>query len=161
MKNTLIILCILISTSVFPQQSEYKERMSKHSNLSLEEMATLKSKKIALQLDLNKSQQAQVEKLFIIEMNERKAIKENLRETRSQVKDTSKANHFKMINAKLDRQIVLQDKMKRILDVDQYKRWRNSSRKGMSQKRHNRIGDRKKMHMGSTRTHMHKEINKN
>ena len=89
MKNTLIILCILISTSVFPQQSEYKERMSKHSNLSLEEMATLKSKKIALQLDLNKSQQAQVEKLFIIEMNERKAIKENLRETRSQVKDTS------------------------------------------------------------------------
>lgn len=143
-----------MSVSVFSQQRENKERMAKHANMSSEEMATLKSKKMTLQLDLNDSQQDQVKQLFVSEMNERKAMIENRKETRSEAKDS--ANHFKMMNAKLDRQIALQDKMKKILDADQYKKWRSSSAHSMTQKRHKRMGERKRMHMDSTRTHMHK-----
>ena len=71
MKNTIIIICLLLSVSAFSQQKDRAEKRFHHTNMTTEEMATLKSKKMALQLDLNKSQQEEVKQLFATEMNER------------------------------------------------------------------------------------------
>ena len=150
-----------MSVTAFSQQRERGEKMSHQANMTTEEMATLKSKKMALQLDLNKSQQEQVKQLLVIEMNDRKAMMENKKEARSKAMDSTKANHFKMMNARLDKQIAMQDKMKKILDADQYKKWKASSKKGMYKRKRHHDGAMRKMHMDSTRTPMRKELHKN
>ena len=161
MKNTIIIICLIMSITAFSQQRERGEKMFHHSNMTSEEMATLKSKKMTLQLDLNKSQQEQVKQLFVTEMNDRKAMMENNKEARTKAMDSSKVDHYKMMNARLDKQIAIQDKMKKILDADQYKKWKSSSRKGIHQRKRRHDGAMKRTHMDSTRTHMRKKLHKN
>jgi len=163
MKNTIIIICFLMSVSAFSQQREQREKMSHHATMTSEETATLKSKKMALQLDLNKSQQEQVKQLFVIEMNDKKAMMESKKDARTKAMDTSKVkvDRYKMMNAKLDKQIAMQDKMKKILDAEQFKKWKSSSRKEMSKRRRHNVDAKKKIQKDSTRTQMRKKHHKN
>lgn len=150
-----------MSVTAFSQQREHREKMSHHSEMTSEEMATLKSKKMALQLDLNKSQQEQVKQLFVANMNERKAMMENKKEAGTKAMDSTKADRFKMMNSKLDQQIAMQDKMKKILDAEQFNEWKSSSRKEMSKRRRHQADTKKKMHRASAKTQMRKELHKN
>ena len=71
MKTILIIVMTFSSLSVMTQErkrdikmSERPERIDNLKDFSPEEMATIKSKKMALQLDLNDAQQQQIKMLL-------------------------------------------------------------------------------------------------
>jgi protein CpxP len=116
-------------------QKERKEMAQKFLNLSAEDMATLQTKKMTLHLDLNGSQQAKIHKLNLehataikTKMQARKAAKES-----GTAQKPSDEDRFKMMNTMLDRQIATKQKMKDILNAEQYEKWGKSQMR-MAQK---------------------------
>ena len=143
MKKMLLIVITLATLQVTAQekkkemrkesQREHKEIMK---DMTPDEMATLQTKKMTLHLDLTEGQQKQMMALNLEEaklrkakMEERSAMKED-----SENKPFTKEDKLKMMNERLDHQIAMKQKMKSILNDEQYKKWEASQGK-MEQKR--------------------------
>lgn len=132
MKKIVIILFALVALQVTAQENKrdhqrdgQRAQMEAMKDLSPEEIATLQTKKMTLHLDLNEAQQKKVETLFLEEaklrktkMEERKAIKES-----GERKTITKEDKYKMMNERLDRQIEMKQKMKSILNDEQFEKW--------------------------------------
>ncbi|RIA10602.1 hypothetical protein OE09_2474 [Flavobacteriaceae bacterium MAR_2010_72] len=160
MKKILIILLALVTLQVTAQEKKKelrkeirKERMESMQDLTPEEIATLQTKKMTLNYDLNESQQKQImalnleeAKLRTVKMEERKAMKANAEKTMP-----TKEDKLKMANERLDHQIALKAKMKTILNQEQFEKWEANQAK----MQHRREG---KMKMA--RKKMAKENNK-
>ena len=94
-------------------------------------MATLKTKKMTLALDLSKTQQKKIMDLTIVRLEERKAKMEEQREKgeTSKPEKPSSEERFEMINSRLDKQLAHQEQMKQILNNEQYQLWKKISMK--------------------------------
>jgi len=144
MKKIVIILIALATLQVTAQDRKrehqkdgQKERMETMKDLSPDEIATLRTKKMTLHLDLNEAQQNKIQALFLeeakmrkVKMEEHKAMKES-----SETKTFTKEDKFKMMNERLDHQIEVKQKMKSILNAEQFEKWEASMGK-MEHKRH-------------------------
>ncbi|MBR9913860.1 MAG: hypothetical protein GYB32_03380 [Algicola sp.] len=108
-----------------------KERMAKLQDLSPEEMATLKSKKLTLALDLSDKQQNQVKALFLDEAKTRKAKMEAHKKMKESgaLEKLSKEERYEMKNERLDAQIAFKQQMKSILSEEQFQKWEKSQRR--------------------------------
>lgn len=132
MKKIVIILIAMVAMQVTAQDKKrdhqrdgQRAQMESMRDLSPEEIATLQTKKMTLHLDLNEAQQKKVETLFLEEaklrktkMEERKAMKDS-----SEKKQLTKEDKFKMMNERLDHQIEMKQKMKSILNDEQFEKW--------------------------------------
>jgi len=132
MKKIVIILIAMVAMQVTAQDKKrdhqrdgQRAQMESMRDLSPEEIATLQTKKMTLHLDLNEAQQKKVETLFLEEaklrktkMEERKAMKDS-----SEKKQFTKEDKFKMMNERLDHQIEMKQKMKSILNDEQFEKW--------------------------------------
>jgi predicted lipase len=150
MKNLIVIAVAFLALQATAQEQKNEkpikgERLGKMMNLSAEDAATHQTKKMTLHLDLTASQQAEIQKINLenatkrkVMMEERKAKKES-----GELKKPSDEERLKMANAKLDHQISMKAKMKKILNDEQYVKWEKSQiRKGMKRKE----GMKKRMH---------------
>ncbi len=150
MKRILIVAIALISIQSFAQQ-ERKERpgkadkMARMDNFTAEEIATLKTKKMVLALDLNQAQQDKIYKLNLenakshkAKMTELKAKKES-----GDVEKPSKEERYKMANERLDRQIAHKAEMKNILTDEQYDTWVANQDKMSKKAKRMKAGKRK------------------
>ena len=90
--------------------------------MTAEQLATLKSKKMALMLDLETAQQNQVQETLAAHFEAREALRESLR----QGGEAQKQSRFSVRNARLDQQLALQAEMKQILEEEQYNRWKKA-----------------------------------
>lgn len=150
MKNLILIALSIITLNISAQErkkdgekGEIKERMDMLQSMTPQEMASLQTKKMTLQLDLTSAQQNEVEKILLVEAKERK---EKIAERKANMdKDDavkpSKEEHLKIINARLDHQIEMKKKMKAILNEEQYEKFET-----MQSKKQNMRG--KKPHSG-------------
>lgn len=148
MKKIVIILIALATLQVTAQEKKreikqdgQRERMETMKDLSPDEIATLRTKKMTLHLDLNEAQQNKIQALFLEEakmrkakMEEQKAMKES-----SETKTFTKEDKYKMMNDRLDHQIEVKKKMKSILNADQFEKWEAS----MGKMEHKRHGEKK------------------
>ena len=91
-----------------------------HADLTPEQMATIKTKKMTLSLDLNEKQQNEVQEIHL-EQAELRLTKKEERKAREE-KPTSD-ERYAAINEKLDRQIEIKAQMKEILNKDQFAKW--------------------------------------
>ena len=132
MKNLLMIAITLASFTVTAQdeqkegpKGQMKERMEMHQSMTPEEIAQLQTKKMTLTLDLNEKQQAEVEKLLLVEATTRKTKMEAMKVKREneEREKPSKEEHLKMVNERLDHQIEMKKKMKAILNAQQYEKF--------------------------------------
>ncbi|WP_051119593.1 hypothetical protein [Gillisia sp. CAL575] len=136
MKNLGIIAMMLFSMATFAQKDQIQER--KHHKetpeMTGEQRATLMSKKMALKLDLNQSQQNDLKKLFTENAKEH----DKMMAEHKAMKDDAKAekDRFKIMNGRLDVQLAQQEKMKKILNEDQFKKWKYMTKKHASKKHH-------------------------
>lgn len=121
------------------KNSEKKEnRKELKANLTPEQRADLKTKKMTLAIDLNTSQQQKVKQLILKMENDKPETKQNGKEMTSLQKYEAKS-------ASLDRQIALKKEMKEILTTEQLTKWElHQSRKHnkMMGKRHPERKDR-------------------
>ena len=128
MKYILKILVLLFSLSVFAQQpprqmdSERGKRPNNHMQakkaLTPEQEATLWTKKMTLELDLNKNQQDQMYALILGKTKKIKLRMENKPKERP-----SKEEIYNMHISRLDEAIAMKESLKKILNDDQFAKW--------------------------------------
>lgn len=142
MKKIAIVLMLLVGVTAIAQRGERGSREGK-KDLTAEQVATLKTKKATLALDLTEAQQGQMKTLFLenakmqkTKMTERKAQKE-----KGETKKRTSEERYALANERLDHQIAQKAKLKSILSDEQYTKWektqrrRSKGRKGKGQKR--------------------------
>ncbi len=125
MKN--LILALLLTTSVVAFGQNEKRKMNMSQEFTPEQQAILKTKKMVLSLDLNKDQQGQIlqlNKTWIQEKTATKAAHKSLNK-----EEMTSDQKFDLMNQMLDTKLAQQEQIKKILNKDQYKLWKESSRK--------------------------------
>jgi hypothetical protein len=122
---------MLISISAFSQQKNQHQKADRNnmSDMSAEEEATLQTKKLTLLLDLNQAQQQEIKKLNKEKAEQRKAMMAAHKKMRAEDSEKFKENSFERKNARLDRELAHQERMKQILNEEQFKKWQDARSK--------------------------------
>ena len=137
MKTLMIIALAFITTIGFSQDrernQEKRQKMQQEmQDLTPEQRAELKTKRLALQLDLSEAQQKQVLNLQLEMAKKRSAKKQEMK------KKTEEANFYDKANKRLDFKTEYQNKMKAILSESQYNTWKENKNKVKRTKVRNR-----------------------
>ena len=103
----------------------FNTQAQKKMNLTAEQSATLISKEMTLQLDLNQQQQKQVYTLAKERAEKHKAMRENKKDR----KEMSDEQRYDAKVARLDSQLKMQREMKAILNEQQYQQWKKLAHK--------------------------------
>ncbi len=125
MKN--LILALFLTTSIVAFGQNEKGKMKKDHEFTTEQMAILKTKKMALALDLSSNQQDQMlalNKKWIQEKMDKKEAYKSLDKA-----EMTTDEKFDMMNKSLDRKLAQQEEIKKILDKDQFDTWKEYSNK--------------------------------
>ena len=125
LKNEKILLLSLLSIVSFNSFSQNRKQLgNKLKSFSAEQIATLQTKKLTLSLDLNLKQQNEIFNVFLEEVKLKKTKRGEINERKSNsMEGLSSEEIFDMMNEKLDHQIALNNKMKTILNKDQFLVW--------------------------------------
>lgn len=121
MKNLASIL-ILVLAITFTTQAQ-KERKQKKPKFTIEQQATLAIKKMTLALDLSKKQQNQIKPLLMAQITDKKANMQKRKEARKSEEKPTAEEIYALKNKQLDKQIVMNNKMKNILNKDQFEKF--------------------------------------
>ena len=126
MKKLLVIALVFCTLSVVAQdkqqerRNDAKERFAKRGKQSPEDRAKIETKQMALRLDLSKQQQSQVEEVLFTHYSEGKKKMDTNKESRKEMTEDQR----KQIKLdRLDAAIALKEKMKSILDDQQYSKY--------------------------------------
>ena len=138
MKNVLLIALILVGFAGQAQErgngprKEKNEMREKMKGLTPQQRAELRSKKMALHLDLNESQQKQVETLLV----KQEEKKDAMRAQREEKKELSKDEAFALKSKMLDEQMEFKKQMKSILTKEQFEKFEKSRMHRGKMKKH-------------------------
>lgn len=144
MKKIVIIFIALVTLQVTAQDKQRAprgerpgDRMEAMKDMTPEEMATLQTKRMTLHLDLTAEQQKKVQALNLEEAQMRKAKMEEhqAKKESGEMQKPSKEERLKMMNDRLDHQIAMKQKMKSILNDEQYNKWEASQGKMMEHRK--------------------------
>lgn len=129
MKNVKLLVALALMTgamAVAQKDVRHSKKEGFHKDLSVEQLATLKTKKMTLALDLSEKQQQEIYELNVTDATFRKeklAEREAKKEEGSYSKPTTE-ERYAMANAKLDRMIAQQQELKKILTDKQFDQWK-------------------------------------
>nr|WP_321246929.1 hypothetical protein [uncultured Psychroserpens sp.] len=121
MKKLASIL-ILVFAITFTTHAQ-KRKGKKGPKMTTEQQVTLKVKKMTLALDLTTQQQREISPLIAKQIEAKKAANEERREMKKADKKPSSDEIFAMKNKRLDAQIMMKNKMKKILNKEQFKKF--------------------------------------
>jgi len=147
MKKILILLMIF-SVGIANAQEGNQDRKEKRKELranfkdvSVEQMAELKTKQLTLNLDLSPAQEIEMKKFQLQQATKRKEYFE----TRKDKKDVSASERIELKTKMVEEKIAAKNKMKTILTEDQFKKWEQhlAERKMKRSKRHRKMHQNK------------------
>lgn len=144
MKKIFILAALVLTSGLAMAQRPEGKDHKRMQDMSPEQVATLQTKKMALALDLNESQQAKVKSLLRSNVEARKAKMEALKAKKEKGEKPTADEKFAMQNKRLDAQIAHKAEMKEILTDAQYIKWeemqqhRGKYRKGKMKERKSR-----------------------
>jgi sulfopyruvate decarboxylase TPP-binding subunit len=121
MKNLICIL-ILVFATTFSTHAQ-KKRGRKGSEMTTAQQATLKVKKMTLALDLNADQQKEIMALITRKIDAIKKMRTTRKENRKSEKRPNADAIFAMKNKHLDAQIMMKNKMQKILTAAQFQKF--------------------------------------
>jgi len=134
MKTIFSVLVLLISFSAVGQPPhegiKREKRMENIKNMTPEQQATLWTKKMTLELDLNESQQEQVHDLILNKVNKQRERRANRPKERP-----SDTEIYQMKVDQLDEKIAMKKAMKSILNSEQFEIWEKKTKKKEHMKR--------------------------
>jgi len=117
----ILVVALLVSTTVNAQ--EKKQNNIKRTNFTSEQIATLQTKRMALNFDLDKNQQKAVYDLKKKQADERKNNIKNFRQKRQNNIKPTNDERFNFQNTRLEKQLENKVAMKNILTKDQFSKW--------------------------------------
>lgn len=136
MKKFSLLVALLIAVGAFAQKRGHEKKDA----FTPEQKTKLMVMKMSLELDLTEKQEAKITPIVaekVNKMEERMAkFKDHKKGERPERKEISSEEKFKMALDHLEEQKALQNKMKNILDKDQYAQWKKMQKKhGQAKKR--------------------------
>lgn len=127
MKNLASIL-VMVFVFTFTLQAQ-KKRPQDRPNFTVEQHTDLAIKKMTLELDLSEKQQNQLKPLIAAKMTERKAFMEKRKEARKEKKRPTADEMYAMKSKQLDNEIAMKNKMKDILNKEQFEKFEKMHKK--------------------------------
>ncbi|MGB6154137.1 MAG: hypothetical protein WBG48_19290 [Pricia sp.] len=145
MKKAIVVLLCLVGMTAVAQKGEKQQRDDKN-DMTPEQMATLKTKKMTLALDLTDAQQKQIQSLNLENAKSRVARREErkARKEDDQAKRPTSDEHFAMQNKRLDQMIAHKAQMKDILSEEQYSQWEKMAKRKGKHRKGTKNGERKR-----------------
>lgn len=139
-KLILAILTLFTLHSYAQEHSETKRerkeaRMEQVKHMSAEDIASIKSKKMTLQLDLTDQQQQEVYNLILANAEKRKALKAERKAAKEEQTKLTSEEKITLKKAKLDEQIQMKRELKKILTDEQYAKFEELGHKRMMGKK--------------------------
>lgn len=129
MKKLILLAALVISSAIFGQgnHSDKKEhsrkgKMEHLKDLSPEQLATLKSKKMTLVLNLSTKQQNSIYNLQLKHAKKRKE-QQLKKKNRSEKPKLSSDEKFNLMNKNLDSKIAYKKQLQEILSEKQFQKW--------------------------------------
>lgn len=141
MKNLVIASAFILTTVSFAQEKHQKrgehkkENIEFIKNLSPEQQASLKTKRMTLALDLTKSQQQEIYTINLEKAKKRKNM--HLKKERNSIlqkKELSSEERFDIMSTRLDEKIAHKKRMKSILSEKQFEQWQKMHKKRITRK---------------------------
>lgn len=131
MKKLVMVLVVLVGFSAYAQQIPKINAKGIENQFTAEQNASLKSKRMALHLDLNSNQQTQVYNLILRQEQDLVKFKSEMKKDLEYGKQPTS---FNRMNKVLDTKLVFQNELKIILTPAQFQVWKESAKK-MAQSR--------------------------
>ncbi len=125
MKKVICIVALFVGFLGMAQegkQHHQKERLLKE--LSVEQLATLRTKKMALALDLDQQQFDQVMQMQVENVAFHKAKAAERAENKEDQKRPTAQERYQRVNERLDRQLAQEQQLKELLTQEQYALWK-------------------------------------
>nr|WP_315231880.1 hypothetical protein [uncultured Flavobacterium sp.] len=138
MKKLFIAALLVVGMTSFAQEKKARPERAKMEQMTPEQRNQLHLKKMTLELDLNVSQQKEMSKIIAEQSAKREAKMAERKATKDSVKKLTSDEIFAKKSKMLDEQIVMKERVKKILTPEQYKKWDD-----MKSKRHH--GMKKRM----------------
>jgi len=126
MKKVFVTAVLLIGLMGYSQRSHHFDSDQRGmKDMSPEQIATLKTKKMTLALDLNESQKKEIQKIILEDTREHQALVLEHKAKREGAENSkpSAEERFTFQNERLDRSIAQKGKMKQILSEEQFQKW--------------------------------------
>ena len=153
MKKALIALVLLVGMTSLAQEKKVRSEMAQMEQMTPEQKNQLHLKKMTLDLDLTATQQKEMSKIIA----EQGTKKEARLTERKANKDTTKIQltadeKFAKKSRMLDEQIVMKERMKKVLSADQFKKWED-----MKDQRNHRMNKKMAYHKNQKATKIHEK----
>ena len=136
MKQLVVLAIVFLSLNALAQPNEKPLKREKAhqimQQLTPEDHANLKTKRMTLHLDLNEGQQKKVYQLLLEQEINKQAFISERKNKKSSDNEFNKEDFLKMQNERLDQQIAFKSKMKSILNDTQYEKFE----KGITKRTH-------------------------
>ena len=129
MKKLASILVLVFAITLTTQAQ--KQKKGKKVKLSTEQRTNLAIKKMTLALDLTKKQQNEITPLIRANAAERKATMEKRKEARKNKTKPTADEIYAMKSKQLDNQIAFKNKMKQILNKEQFEKFEKMAKRRM------------------------------
>lgn len=144
MKNLAALLVFVFAFTLTSQAQQ--KRKQKKPNLTIEQKANLAIKKMTLALDLSNKQQSQIKPLLMAKMKDRQEHMKKRKEARKNKKRPTADEIYAMKSEQLDKQIMMKNKMKDILNKDQFEKFEKMQqrRKMMAMKKKKEMMSKKR-----------------
>ena len=127
MKKLAIVLVVLLGFGAYSQnQSQCNDRGIKNQ-FTAEQNADLRSKRMAMHLDLNSDQQKKVYKLILKQEQDLSVLKTQMLKDRVAGKQATSDDHFNLMSKGLDAKLAFQNELKSILTPAQFENWKKNN----------------------------------
>lgn len=131
MKNLFLAVTLISAMAAFAQDD-------RENQLTPAQRTELQVKKMTLDLDLNSTQQKEMTKIIGEQNEKREAARQERKAQRDSGKRPTSEERFDMQSKMLDDQIAMKERMRKILNAEQYAKWE-------SNREHKRIKMKKDM----------------
>ncbi|MFK5891401.1 MAG: hypothetical protein QM486_11800 [Flavobacteriaceae bacterium] len=129
MKNLIALMALILSLNMSAQKMNNTPQRGMLPNFTPEQHATIKSKQMALHLDLNKQQEKQVYGLVLKQEESKEKFRKKRRAAFINGERPTEAQQFDRMNKGLDSKITFQKNLKNILSNKQYTQWKKEAGK--------------------------------
>jgi Spy/CpxP family protein refolding chaperone len=124
MKKLFIVALLVVGMTSFAQERKARPERAQMEQMTPEQRNQLHLKKMTLELDLNASQQKEMSKIIAEQSAKREARMAERKATKDSAKKQLTSDElFAKKNKMLDEQIIMKERMKKILTPEQYKKW--------------------------------------
>lgn len=149
MKKVFIAVLLIVGLTSFAQEGKKKDsKRSEMEKLSPEQKKQLHLKKLTLELGLNESQQKEIGKIMAEQSGKREVAMAERKANMEKGVKPSADERFAKQNKRLDEEMVVKEKVKKILTPEQFAKWedmRHEKREKMENKREKKEEKREEM----------------